>query len=197
MPEEVLAFKIELFPDLPEGLVFDLSFLPPLLAAAEFVPRDQAEANPGFKQLITYSILRYGDTVFRYKRSAWGSERRLHGMYSIGVGGHVNRSDVLPLWTNATSIVEWARDRELQEEFYVECPGQPGLIGLLNEEGNEVARFHLGIVYEYWLDSPKVDPREKRVHLRGGFVPITDLAAHQANYESWSRIIITQYLSRS
>jgi predicted NUDIX family phosphoesterase len=197
MAEEVLVFRTDLFPALPSGGVIEAGdLLPRLLARAEFLPRQQAEADPTFKQLIPYSILRYGDDVFHYQRSAWGGERRLHGQRSIGVGGHINRSDVLPLWSDVTPIVEWARDRELAEEFDVACPGQPSLIGFLNDDSTEVGRVHLGVVYEYRLDQASVQPREKRVHIHYGFVSIAELSAHVAEYESWSQFIIAQYLSR-
>jgi predicted NUDIX family phosphoesterase len=197
MAEEVLVVRTELLPRLPSGGVIEASdLLSRLLSRAEFLPRDQAEADPAFKQLIPYSVLRHGDDVFQYQRSAWGGERRLHGQRSIGVGGHINRSDVLPLWSDVTPIVEWARDRELAEEFDVASPGQPRLVGFLNDDTTEVGRVHLGVVYEYWLDHTLVKPREKRVHLHFGFVSIAELAAHVVEYESWSQFIIAQYLGR-
>ena len=70
MPEEVLAFKRALFPDLPAtGFIPAVSLLPDILAQAEFIQRNQAEADPAYKQIIPYCMLRYGEQVFRYKRS--------------------------------------------------------------------------------------------------------------------------------
>jgi len=196
MAEEVLVVSTRFLSDLPSG-VFDVpDLLPRLLTQAQFLPRDQAEVDPSFKQLIPYSVLRHGSEVFRYQRSAWGGERRLHGQASVGVGGHINRSDVLPLWLDVTPIVDWARDREIAEEFDVASPGQPRLVGFLNDDTTEVGLVHLGVVYEYWLDHADVHPREKRVHIHYGFAPIAELLAHVAEYESWSQFIITQYLSR-
>jgi predicted NUDIX family phosphoesterase len=82
------------------------------------------------------------------------------------------------------------------EEFDVERPGLPHLVGLLNDESTEVARVHLGVIYEYWLDSPKVETREKRVHIHHDFVSLAELIAHEQEYEGWSRLIIAQYLGR-
>lgn len=197
MPEEVLAFKRDLFPDLPAtGLIFDVDVLPAILARAEFIDRDRAEADPTYKQIIPYCILRYGEQVFRYKRSGWASEKRLQGFFSIGVGGHINRSDELPLLADVTSILDWARDRELLEEFRVEYSSPPRLIALLNEDSTEVARVHFGVIYEYWLDSPCVESREKRVHIQHAFVPVDELVARGAEYEGWSRIVVEQYFRR-
>jgi predicted NUDIX family phosphoesterase len=195
MVEEVLVVRAEFLPGLPSSGIIEASdLLAGLLSRAEFLPRDRAEADPAFKQLIPYSILRHGDDVFHYQRSAWGGERRLHGQRSIGVGGHINRSDVLPLWSDVTPIVEWARDRELAEEFDVASPGEARLVGFLNDDATEVGRVHLGVVYEYRLDHAEVQPREKRVHIHYGFVSIADLMARVTEYESWSQFIITQYL---
>jgi predicted NUDIX family phosphoesterase len=196
MTEQVLVFRKELFPQLSfSGLNRDTSLLPDMLARAEFLDRERAEVDPSFKQVIPYSILRYEDTVLSYRRSAWGSEPRLHGLSSIGVGGHINKSDVLPLLTEVSSILDWARDRELAEEFHIERAGPPRLIGLLNDDSIEVARYHLGVVYEYRLNQAKAEPREKRLHLHHQFVPIPQLLAHREEYEGWSQMIIMGYLT--
>jgi predicted NUDIX family phosphoesterase len=196
MSEQVLVFKRRLFPTLPNtGFTSCLEILPQILSKAEFLDRDEAESNFNYKQIIPYSILRYNGSIFRYKRSAWSSEARLHHQYSIGVGGHVNKSDDLPLFSDATSIVDWTRDRELNEEFYVEGPSEPRLIGLLNDESDEVGRVHFGIIYEYWLKGPNIEARERRVHIHHEFVPLTELLTGSNEYESWSRLIIEQYLS--
>lgn len=200
MSEEVLVLRRELFPSLPRcGIFPNGEFFFEILLRAEFLNRDEAEQNPSYKQLIPYSILRYEESVFHYKRSAWTKESRLHGLYSLGVGGHVNKSDVLPLWKkDKIMAIELARDRELREEFWIEHLGQPRLIGLLNDDSNEVGLVHLGVIYEYWLQSPNIKPREKRYHIRYGFVPVEELIPRKENkekYESWSRIIIEHYLA--
>ena len=194
--EEVLVFKRDLLPDLPtDAFIHDTDLLSDLIRIATFIDRATAEHDPSYKQLIPYSIIRNEGSVFQYKRSAWGQEPRLHGLYSIGVGGHVNRSDILPLFTDVKSIIEWARERELTEEFNVKHLGQPRLIGLINDESDQVGRVHFGIAYEYCLDEPKVEPREKRNHIQYDFIPIEEAVTHKERYESWSRIVIEQYLS--
>jgi predicted NUDIX family phosphoesterase len=207
MSEQVLVFKRDSFLDLPTyGFFYDPDLLPRILENVEFIDRPRAEADPTYKQIIPYSILRYRESVFRYKRSAWGSEARLHGLYSIGIGGHVNELDTqtrfsdngnsdLPLHRRMMPVVEWTRDRELHEEFTVEKPGDPRLIGFLNDESNDVGRMHFGVVYEYRLNNTNVAPREKRIHIQSDFSPLGELIACEEEYENWSRIIIAQYLS--
>ena len=155
-------FRRELLPNLVSCGVFpDGRFLSELLSKTEFLNRDKVEHDPSYKQLIPYSILRYKDSVFHYKRSAWTKETRLHRFYSIGVGGHVNKSDVLPLWKDEISAIEWARDRELTEEFWVDHLREPRLVGLLNDDSNEVGLVHFGVIYEFWLQSPKCRAKRK------------------------------------
>lgn len=165
-----------------------------ILESASFINRQRAETDPQFKQIIPYAIFRHGNTVFRYRRSRWGAERRLRGNYSVGVGGHIDRSDDLPLLRGLKTVVEWAREREVTEEFEVGSPFACEMVGVLNDDSNDVGRVHFGIVYEYRLAAPRIAPRERRVHLECRFVPVAQLARHTHQYESWSRILIEQYL---
>src|SRR2546428_6358723 len=58
-----------------------------------FTPRASVEEDPSFKQIIPYLIVRHRGRLFLVQRSTEGGETRLHGKYSIGVGGHINRGD--------------------------------------------------------------------------------------------------------
>ena len=62
-------------------------------AEHEFIPRPDAENDPGYKQIIPYVVLRRGDKIFMTRRLKKGGEARLHGLMSIGVGGHINPVD--------------------------------------------------------------------------------------------------------
>ena len=55
-----------------------------------FLPRPQAEEDPGHRQIIPYVALLRGDEVFSTRRLRGGTESRLHGLISLGVGGHIN-----------------------------------------------------------------------------------------------------------
>ena len=62
-------------------------------AEHEFIPRPDAENDPDYKQIIPYVVLRRGDEIFMTRRLKKGGEARLHGLMSIGVGGHINPVD--------------------------------------------------------------------------------------------------------
>ena len=57
-----------------------------------FVDRSTAEADPAYKQIIPYAIVRHFDSCFLLERKGTQSEQRLHYKLSIGVGGHINPS---------------------------------------------------------------------------------------------------------
>ena len=49
-------------------------------AEHEFIPRPDAENDPGYKQIIPYVVLRRGDEIFMTRRLKKGGEARLHGL---------------------------------------------------------------------------------------------------------------------
>ena len=62
-------------------------------AHTRYMPRDLAEQDPSYKQLIPYCIFRHGDDIFCYTRGTAQGEARLHAKRSIGVGGHISTVD--------------------------------------------------------------------------------------------------------
>jgi len=80
-------------------------FLAKAMALGRFVDREEAEANPAWKQWIPYCMLRCGDWsatdhpnpdrgVLLVQRTRQGNETRLHESWSIGLGGHIEPVDV-------------------------------------------------------------------------------------------------------
>src|SRR3989442_10503516 len=59
-----------------------------------FRPRAGVEEDPSFKQIIPYLLVRHRGRLFLVQRSTEGGETRLHGKYSIGVGGHMKPGEV-------------------------------------------------------------------------------------------------------
>ncbi len=114
-----------------------------------WIRRSQAEGDPRFKQWIPYVVVQRPDgLVATYRRQ--GTESRLHGFLSLGVGGHVNPEDATvgtsgaELWDSA---LQGGLRRELAEEFPSAAPGITQFLGLINEDTSEVGRVHLGAVF--------------------------------------------------
>lgn len=156
----------------------------------EEVRRGDAETNEEWKQPIPSVIIKRGDEVFVYKRLRAGGESRLHDQLSLTVGGHMNRINDVQNWgTNLVMNVQ----RELYEEVAVEGPHKlPTLIGLLNDDSDEVGRVHIGILFVLEIpEGTKVSVREVD-KLEGYWLRKQDLnkAGLFEAFESWSQIIV-------
>ncbi|MDY0263114.1 NUDIX domain-containing protein [Syntrophotalea acetylenica] len=107
-----------------------------------WIPRQNAENDPRYKQLIPYILVRHGERLATYRRQ--GSEARLHGCWSIGVGGHIDHPD---RGKDLMATLLCGARRELREELTgieTDCPLT--LLGVINEEQTEVGKVHLGVV---------------------------------------------------
>lgn len=124
-----------------DGLEDGLQGVRPLLRI-----RDEIETDPAFKQWIPYGLLcRPDGTVACYRRQ--GDERRLHGLLSVGVGGHVSQGDVVHPGSAWRPTLVRGLLRELREELPgISVDREPECLGLVNEDTSAVGRVHLGLV---------------------------------------------------
>ena len=157
-------------------------------ASTRFMPRDAAEQDPRFKQLIPYVVLRYRDTLFSYVRGKRSSESRLHALRSIGLGGHIEPADRTLFRSDDTVYREAAR-REVEEEVEVGSPYEERIVGLLNDDTTEVGRVHFGIVHVWDVAAPRARKREGQI-TQSGFVPAGELRREAEQLESWSRLTL-------
>lgn len=153
-------------------------------AALHFRPRRECETDPGFKQLIPYLVLTYGDLVFHYRRGAAGSEARLAAKRSVGVGGHISEADA----AGGADPYRTGMLRELAEELavggYRERP-----LGFIYDDATPVGRVHLGVVHVLELDRPAAIAREAAL-AECGFAPAAELRADAGAFETWSRLVL-------
>ena len=155
-----------------------------------YLPRDAAEKDPSYKQLIPYCIFRCGNFIFGYTRGTAQGEARLHAKRSIGVGGHISTVD-----RDASSEPYLAgMERELEEEIEIETGYSEQLAVLINDDATEVGKVHLGIVHIFDVNEPQVRPREKSM-IDSGFFPLEELVRDRDQFESWSQICL-DYLTR-
>ena len=156
-----------------------------MLGEAEFKRRADAETDPAYKQIIPYVILAHHADVFSYRRGKLLNEARLLGSYSIGVGGHISISDSslfhLP-------YIEAMR-REIAEEVEISCDHGDRIVGLINDDTNDVGKVHLGIVHLFNLQQPQVKAKEKSIN-EAQFCSIDKLLKDREKYENWSQICI-------
>jgi len=154
----------------------------------KFIPRDMAENDASYKQLIPYVILKHGPAVFSYVRGKQGSEERLVAKRSIGIGGHIEPEDE-SLFMSASDMYQAAANREVDEEVQVACAYEEEIAALINDDSNEVGQVHLGIVHIWELAERTVQKREKQI-TQAGFMEIDELFSKEEELETWSRIAI-------
>lgn len=158
-----------------------------VLTYGEFRLRSEMEHDPSMKQIIPYLIVRYDSRVFAFQRSAGGGEARLHGKFSVGVGGHINRSDV----EGAADVVDAGLRRELMEELVIRGPWKPRLVGAINDDTIPVGQVHFGLVHVVDLESPEVEVRESH-SLSGRLIDRAELLDLHDRMETWSQFIFVE-----
>src|SRR6185503_5218712 len=138
--ERVLCFRRELLEDLGvfQGLSLAVEKYLPGLSSSEhvlYLNRSDAEQDRRYKQLIPYVLNICGDKILRYRRGRGGQETRLHGLYSVGIGGHISEEDH-GLFSPSLGYEEGMR-RELMEEVAIDEVKQAA-VAVINDDSTEV-----------------------------------------------------------
>lgn len=136
IPDEISqstnSFKISLFSFLNQSDIL-------------WIERKQAEQDFRYKQIIPYVLVKnYKNEFACYQRK--GTETRLHGLFSCGIGGHIDEPDIA---NNLEATIKNGMFRELNEEFigFKSNFVQLKYLGLINETKTDVGKVHIGIVY--------------------------------------------------
>lgn len=128
--------------------------------------RSFADCQPGdpryrdsfaWKQLATYGVVRHGGKVLTYSRVADHDRPELATLRSLGIGGHVEPSDLGPV-DSVPELVEALHDavgRELAEEVPEAYGSLIRVAGLVNDDTH--SPHHLGILYA--ADCEHLDPQ--------------------------------------
>jgi predicted NUDIX family phosphoesterase len=146
-----------------------------------FVPRGHAETDESLFQIIPYCLVRdLAGFFLSYDRR--GSEKRLHGRKSCGIGGHVSMED-----RSNGALVETLH-RGLEREFLEECgvslQDRYHFLGVIGESESSAGRVHLGLVYSAEIDRDDFIPSEELEEYTW-LDKITILDNSEA-YETWS-----------
>ena len=194
--EEVLVVpRADIFPDGAWHGFIDSDverYLEIIATSHQFRPRGQVEDDPDYQQIIPYVVFGHEDRYFLTRRLKQSSEKRLRHLYSLGIGGHINRVDVSA--GSADPVVEGLR-REFEEEVMYASNWSHRLIGLLNDDSNDVSRVHLGLVFEVTGDSADISIRETE-KLEGELLRLEEMKIYYLDMESWSQLIYDHLLAR-
>jgi predicted NUDIX family phosphoesterase len=151
------------------------------------------ETNPKFRQLIPYVVVKQGDKYLAYERSKSGGESRLHNLFSIGIGGHVDAVDAVYDAKGVFQLTDTLRTgmyRELHEELGLTEADFLGMttIGYLSKDVTPVDEVHLGIVLVAEVHADLVITSKEDALNLAGFLAADELA--KLNLESWSETVV-------
>lgn len=139
-----------------------------------WVPREEAEIDETFRQVIPYCAIQRDDgKVLTYRRK--GNEERLHGYLSIGIGGHID----YPEDFNSGMA------RELLEEAGI-CNYVSTQLGIIEMFDSPVSRVHLGI--GHLIEPQEVEPGPE---LREPtWMTVEEITSVEEELEPWSRKLL-------
>jgi predicted NUDIX family phosphoesterase len=191
--ERVLCFERTLLEDLGvfQGISLDIDRYLPVVTSSKhilYLNRSEAELDKRYKQLIPYVLVLCQDRILRYRRGKGGQETRLHGLFSVGVGGHISEEDH-GLFSAALGYHDGMR-RELMEEIAV-GDFKDAAVAVINDDSTEVGYVHFGVVHVLHVANETVVGRRSGI-VNPEFVPVTEAIKNPESYESWSRFCLEQ-----
>lgn len=157
-----------------------------IAAVGEYRPRAEAEVDPEWQQVIPYLLMRDRQQLFLMQRTKAGGDARLHDLYSLGIGGHLNPED--------GGVLEGLR-REFHEEMVADWDPEPRLIGLLKDDDVLVGQVHVGVVFEADAAGRALAVRETD-KLSGRFVEPHEAGSVYESMETWSQFLYDHVTGR-
>jgi predicted NUDIX family phosphoesterase len=158
-----------------------------------YADRDEAEADPSVKQVIPYVVIWRGREVFVYRRTKKGGEGRLHGKWSLGVGGHINPEDAVGDDPYRAGFL-----RELSEEVLIE-PRPEALeltdpVAMIYDQANEVGRVHFGLVHFLHVPATCEVRAADPALADGHFQHAMQIPQLGWEWENWSSLVIRSFM---
>lgn len=192
--ERVLCFERKLLEELGlfQGLSLEVDkYLPVVTSSSRltYLNRSEAELDKRYKQLIPYVLLLCNGRILRYRRGKGGQESRLHGLYSVGIGGHISDTDD-GLFSKDVGYREGMR-REIMEEVAID-PVEESAVAVINDDSTDVGYVHFGVVHIMHLADETIVGRRSGI-LAPEFLPISEATRDLSVYESWSRLCLENF----
>ena len=189
--ERVLCFERKLLEELGvfQGMSLEIEkYLPVLTAPSNIVylNRSAAEQDKRYKQLIPYVLIICDGKILRYRRGKGGQETRLHGLFSVGVGGHIAEEDN-GLFSSCNGYQDGMR-RELMEEVAIDDV-KDATVALINDDSTEVGFVHFGVVHIVHVADESIASRRSGI-VGPEFIAIDDAVKDATACESWSRFCL-------
>lgn len=192
--EEVLVIERSVLEEIGifQGLEYDVAKYTDKIFASgvtKYMLRKEVEEDPSYKQLIPYVIIKCGGKYLNYVRGKRAGETRLIGNRSIGIGGHINPVDDMPLFGGPYDAYLGAVEREIDEEVAITAKRTNKIVALLNDDSNEVGKVHLGVVHIMELSSEDVARKEQMI-TQLNFMTLNELNEVKDSMETWSGLCL-------
>ncbi len=155
-----------------------------------YLNRSAAELDKRYKQLIPYVLIICNGKILRYRRGKAGGETRLHGLCSVGIGGHISEEDHGLFNSNDRGYYEEGMRRELKEEVDIDADNAPA-VALINDDSTEVGYVHFGVVHILQVPDESIANRRSGI-VAPEFVSFADAVEDLSIYETWSRLCLEQ-----
>lgn len=152
----------------------------------QFLRRGDVEHDLNWKQIIPYLIFSYQDKLFLMQRGDQNYEKRHALKFSLGIGGHINKEDLV-----GENIMDWAK-REFEEEIEYQGKYQAIPLGILNDV-DDISSFHLGYVILLKGDSDQIKIKDE--FISGKLATREEIKQHYNLMESWSQLVFDYLIS--
>lgn len=198
--EEILAFDASMLRDfVPEnGLSTADVDHANLISSCFPVRRSEAEKRYDIIQLISVYVVRYNSYFLTYRRGKRLPEERLQHSYSCFFGGHLNPSDLMPLFRlGDPEQALYLLDRELSEELILPtAPTGMRFKGLLYDPRTRVSEQHIGITFIVDLATTDFTIGERGFLTDAKFETIPQMRERISEFENWSQLLIQDEIWR-
>jgi predicted NUDIX family phosphoesterase len=163
-------------------------------ALARPMQRGAAEEDFSVVQLVSVFVVHYKGAFLTHMRSARLPEQRLHGEYSMMLGGHLGMEDfaqlTLDMFTeDSLSDCSYIL-RELSEELVLNTDPIVEPKGFLYDTSREVSKQHLGLVYFVDLQEKKFQIGERGFLMNATFEDLASIRARSHQFENWSLVLL-------
>jgi predicted NUDIX family phosphoesterase len=175
---------------------FTAANLPPcldyILANHSFRARSLVEEDPTFKQIIPYVVVRHQDLFLMMRRTNRQTESRLHGKYSVGIGGHINDGETMG---QAQNVLYAGLERELSEEVHLLGNRRSlNLAGIISDDSTPVGQVHLGLVF--LLETGSLEYRVNEPDLMTAEWAQAELVRERFDLlETWSQLVFKHIIA--
>ncbi|SHE38133.1 Predicted phosphoesterase, NUDIX family [Marinitoga hydrogenitolerans DSM 16785] len=150
-----------------------------------FIDRVLAENDESKKQIIPYVVIKNEkNEILVVQRTQKQTEKRLHNLYSVGIGGHIN-----PIDKNENPELTFYNglNRELNEELDIENLNSLEYVGLILDNSTEVSRVHLGVLFIAYVTNADIKEKENFKEL---WLKETEFKKFNGEFEGWSKIAL-------